>query len=136
MLLIFFIKYARVISLRDKKGATITNALQKCLDKCKRKPYKIWLDKGSNFYNRSVTSCLQDNNIEMYSTHNKKKSVVAERFIRSLKTKIYKQMTSISKNVYIGKLDDIVNKCKIEYHSTIKMKLASVKDILYIDFGK
>ena len=45
-------------------------------------------------------------------------------------------MTSISKNVYIGKLDDIVNKCKIEHHSTIKMKPASVKDILYIDFGK
>ena len=63
----------------------------------------------SEFYNRSMKSWLQDNNIEMYSTHNQGKSVVAERFIRTLKNKIYKYMTSISKNVYIDKLDHIVN---------------------------
>ena len=57
-----------------------------------------------------MKSRLQDNDIEMYSTHNEGKSVVAERFIRTLKNKIYKYTTSISKNVYIDKLDDIVNK--------------------------
>ena len=70
---------------------------------------KIWLDKGSAFYNNSFKKWLKDNDIEMYSTYDKGKSVIAERFIKTLKTKIYKYVTSISKNVYIDKLDDIVN---------------------------
>ena len=72
----------------------------------------------------------------MYSTHNKGKSVVAERFIRTLKSKIYKYMTSISKNVYIDKLDDIVNEYNMEYHTTIKMKPLDVKDNTYINTDK
>ena len=68
--------------------------------------------------------------------HNERKSVVAERFIRILKTKIYKYMTSISKNVYIDKLDDIVNEYNNTYHRTIKMKPVDVKDNTYIDFKK
>ena len=72
----------------------------------------------------------------MYSTHNEGKSVVAERFIRTLKNKIYKYMTSISKNVYIDKLDDIVNKYNNTYHSTIKMKPVDVKSNTYIDSSK
>ena len=72
----------------------------------------------------------------MYSTHNEGKSVVAERFIRTLKNKIYKYMTSISKNVYIDKLDNIVNKYNNTYHSTIKMKPVDVKSSTYIDSGK
>ena len=72
----------------------------------------------------------------MYSTHNEGKSVVAERFIRTLKNKIYKYMTSISKNVYINKLDDIVSECKNTYHRTIKMKPIDVKDNTYINIGK
>ena len=72
----------------------------------------------------------------MYSTNNEGKSVVAERFIRTLKNKIYKYMTSISKNVYIDKLDDIVNKYNNTYHSTIKMKPVDVKSSTYIDSSK
>ena len=72
----------------------------------------------------------------MYLIHNEGKSVVAERFIRTLKTKIYKYMTSISKNVYIDKLDDIVNEYNNTYHTTIKMKPVDVKDNTYIDFKK
>ena len=72
----------------------------------------------------------------MHSTNNKGKSVVAERFIRTLKNKIYKYMTSISKNVYIDKLDDIVKKYNNIYHTTTKMKPADVKDNTYIDFKK
>ena len=68
------------------------------------------VDKGGEFYNKSVKSWLLENNVEMYSMHNKGKSVVAESFIRILEDKIYKYMTSVSKNVYIDKLDDIVNK--------------------------
>ena len=72
----------------------------------------------------------------MYSTHNEGKSVVAERFIKTIKNKIYKYMTSISKNVYIDKLDDIVQKYSNKKHRTIKMKPIDVKDNTYIDFGK
>ena len=69
----------------------------------------------------------------MYSTHNKGKSVVAERFIRMLKSKIHKYMTSISKNVYSDQLDDIVDEYNNTYHTTIKMKPIDVKDNTYIN---
>ena len=72
----------------------------------------------------------------MYSIHNERKSVAAERFIRILKTKIYKYMTSVSKNVHIDKLDDIVSEYNNTYHRTIKMKLVDVNDNTYIDFKK
>ena len=72
----------------------------------------------------------------MYSTHNEGKSVVAEKFVRTLKNKIYKYMTSISTNVYIHKLDDIVNKYNNTYHSTIKMKPVDVKPSTYTESRK
>ena len=68
---------------------------KKILDGSNRKPNKIWVDKGSEFYNRSMKSWLQGNNIEMYSIHNEEISVVAERSIRTLKNKVYKYMTPI-----------------------------------------
>ena len=89
---------------------------------------KIWVDKGSEFYNRSMKSWLEKNYIEMYSKHNEGKSVVADRFIKTIKNKIYKHMTSISKNVYIHKLDDIVNEYSNTKHRTTKMKPIDVKD--------
>ena len=82
-----------------------------------------------------MKSRLEKNDIEMYSTHNEGKSVVAERFIRTIKNKIYKHMTSISKSVYIDKLDDIVNKYNNTRHRIITMKPIDVKDNTYIDFG-
>ena len=78
---------------------------------------------GSEFYNRSMKSWPEKNDIEMFSTHNEGKSVVAKRFIGTLKNKIYKYLTSVSKNVYIDKLDDIVNKYNNTYHGTIKKVL-------------
>ena len=74
-----------------------------------------------------MKSWLEKTYIEMYSKHNEGKSVVAERFIRILKNKIYKYMTLISKNVYIDELDDTVNKYNNTYHSTIKTKPTDVK---------
>ena len=79
---------------------------------------------------------LQDKNIEMHFTYNEGKSVVAERLIRTLRNKTYKYMTSVSKNVYIDKLDNIVNKHNNTYHSTIQMKPVNVKSSKYIDFVK
>ena len=72
----------------------------------------------------------------MYSTHNEGKSVIARRFIRTLKNKIYKYMTSISKIVYIDKLDDIFDKYNNTYHRTTKMKLFDVKPSTYIGSSK
>ena len=131
-----FSKYAWVIPFKYKKGISIVNAFQKILKESNRKPNDIWVDKGSQFYNSSFKKWLKDNDIKMYSTNNEGKSVIAERFIRTLKNKIYKNMISISKNVYIDKLDDIVKKYNNTYHTSIKMKPVDVKDNTYIGFKK
>ena len=77
-----------LLPLKDKKGSTITNGFQKTLNQSNCKPNKVWVDKGSEFHNRSMKSWLQDNDIEIYSTHNESKSVVAERFTRTLRIKL------------------------------------------------
>ena len=92
-----FSKYALVVPLKDKKGVSIVDAFRKILKESEHKPNKIWVDKGSELYNTSFKEWLKDNDIEMHSIHNEEKSVVAERFIRTLKTKIYKYMISVSK---------------------------------------
>ena len=130
-----FSKYAWVVPLKDKKGVSIVAAFQSILKQSNRTPNKIWVDKGSEFYNTSFKKWLQDN-IVMYSTHNEGKSVVAVRFIRTLKNKIHKYMSSTSKNVYINKLNDIVNKYNNKKHRIIKMKPIDVKDNTYIAFDK
>ena len=94
-----FSKYAWVVPLKDKNGLCIVDAFQKILSKSGRKPNKTWVGKGSEFYNNSFKRWLKDNDIEVYSIHNEGKSVIAERFFRTLKTKIYEYVTSISKNV-------------------------------------
>ena len=87
--------------MKDKKGVSIVDAFQKVLDDSKRKPKKIWVDKGSEFYNSSFKKWLKDKDIEMCSIHDEGRSVVAESFIRTLNTKIYKYITSISIYIYI-----------------------------------
>ena len=128
-----FSKYAWVVPLKD---INIVKAFQSILKQSNRKPNKIWVDKGSEFYRAYFKKWLRDNDIVMYSTHNEGNSVVAERFIGTLKSKIYKYMTSISKNVYIDKLDDIVDEYNNTYHTTIKMKPIDVKDNTYINADK
>ena len=80
----------------------------------------MWVDQGSEFYSQSFKDFLKINNIEMYSTFNEGKSVASERFIRTLKNKIFKHMETVSKNVYFDVLDDIVNKYNNTVHRTIK----------------
>ena len=124
-------KYAWVIPLKDKKGITITNAFQKMLGESKHKPNIMSVDRDNEFHNRSMKSWLEKNAVEMHSARNEGKSVVAERFIRILKNIISK-----SKNVYIDKLNDIVNKYNNIYHSTIKMKPVDVNLSTHIDSSK
>ena len=129
-----FSKYAWVIPIKDKKSTSTVNAFKKII--LKRKPNKIWVDQGSEFYNNTFKDFLKINNIEMYSTFNEGKSVVAERFIRTLKNKIYKHMTTISKNVYIDVLNDIVNKYNNTIHRTIKIKPIDVTNDSYVEYNE
>ena len=108
-------KYAFVIPLKDKKGISIVNVFDKIIKKSKRKPNEIWVDQGSEFYNRVFKKWLSDNYIIMYST--------------------FQHMTASGKNVYYDVLDDVVNKYNNTKHSTIKMKPIDVKNNkrVYID---
>ena len=128
-------KYAFVIPLKDKKGTSIVNAFDKIIKQSNRKPNKIWVDQGGEFYNNVFEKWLSDNDINMYSRYNERKSVVAERFIRIL-NKLYKHMTATGKNIYYDVSDDAVNKYNNTKHSTIKMKPIDVGDNnkrVYID---
>ena len=131
-----FSKYDFVVLLKDKKGTTVVNAFQSILDNSKRKPNKIWVDQGSEFYNNHFKKWLKDNNIEMCSAHSEGKSVVAERFIRTLKNKIYKHMTAISKNVYFDVLNGNVDKYNNAYHKTIKVKPIDDKNDYFTEYNE
>ena len=124
-----------VVSLKDKKGISIVNAFNKIMKQSNRKPNKICVDQGGEFYNHNFKKWLSDNDIIMYSTYNEGKSVVAERFIRTLKNKLYKNMTATDKNEYYDVLDDVVNEYNNTKHNTIKTKPKDVGDNkrVYID---
>ena len=127
-------KYAFVVPLKDEKGISITNAFKK--KQSGRKPNKIWVDQGSVFYNHDFKRWLSSNAIIMYSTYNERKSVVVERFIRTLKNKLYKHMTATGKNAYYDVLDDVVNEYNNTKHNNIKMKPKDIKNDnnrVYID---
>ena len=82
-----FSKCAWVVPVKNKKGTNIVNTFKKIISEGRRKPNKMWVDQGSEFCNNSFKDFLKLNNIEMYSTYNEGKTVVAERFIRTLKKK-------------------------------------------------
>ena len=94
-----FSKYAWVVPLKDKKEVSIVNEFQSSFKKSNRKPNQIWVDQSSEFYNNVFKKWLKDNDISMYCKYNEGKSVVSERFIRTLKNKIYKHMKAIPKKV-------------------------------------
>ena len=131
-----FSRYAWVIPLKNKKGDSVVEGFKKIFDDSNRKPNKIWVDHGSEFYINKFKSFLKKNSIEMCSTYNEGKSVVAERFIKTLKNEIYKHITNIGKNVYFNVLDDIVDKYNNSFHSSIKMKPKDVTDIKYAEYSE
>ena len=129
-----FSRYSWVIPLKNKKGDSIVEGFENILRNSGRKPSKIWIDHGSEFYNKKFKKFLKENDIKMYSTHNEGKSVVAERFIKTLKIKIYKHMTYVGKNVYFNVLDDIVDKYNNSFHSSIKVKPKDVTDDSFVEY--
>ena len=130
-----FTKCAWIIPLKDERGITINNDFQKVLDESKRKPNIIWIDKGSKSYNRTMKSEIEESEIEMYLTHDEGKSFVAGRFIKTSKNEIHKYMTSISKNMYIDKLN-IVNKYNNIYHTTIKKNPSALNEAYILTLNK
>ena len=121
--------------MKDKKWSSIVNAFQKIISEGS-KPKKIWVDKSSEFYNNSFKIFLKINNIEMHSIYNEGKFVVAERFIRMLKSKIFKHVTAASKNVYFDVLDDIVHKYNKIVHRSIKMKPINATSDSYAEYNE
>ena len=135
MIFFYVIFFSWIVRLKDKRGFTIVNAFQIILDISKRKPKKIWIDQGIELYDNAFKKSLKYNDIEMYSTYNEWKSIVAETFIRTFKNMIYKHMTAVSKNVYFDVLDYIVDKYHNTYHKIIKMKHANVKSYSYTEYN-
>ena len=131
-----FSKYAWVIPLKNEKGESIVEGFENILDNSNRKPNKIWVDHGSEFYNNKCKKFLKDNDIEIYSTFNEGRSVVAERFIKTLKYKIYKHMTTIVENVYSNDLDDNVKRYNNTIHSSMKMKPKDVNDDSFVEYSE
>ena len=132
---LYLSKYAWVVSLKDKRGISIINAFQKIISEG-RKPNKIQVVQGSKFYNELLKRFLKINNIEMYSTYNEGKYVVAERFIRTLKNKIFKHMAAVSRNVYFDVLDIIVDKYNNTVYRSIKMKPMDVMSNFYAEYNE
>ena len=121
--------------MKGKWGITIVNAFQKIISKG-RKPNKKWVDQGREFYNKLFKRFLKIKNIEIFSTYKEEKSVVAEKFIRTMKNKIFKHMTAISKNVYFDVLDDIANKYNNTVHRTMKIKPIDVTSDSYAEYNE
>ena len=122
-------------SFNSKREITIVNALQKIISKG-QKPNKIWLDQGSGFYNNLFKRFLKISNIEICSTYKEAKPVAAERFITTLKNKIFKHISAVSKNVYLDVLDDIVNKYNNTVHRTITMNPTDVTSDFYAEYNE
>ena len=115
-----FSKHAFAIPLKDKKGITIKNALEKIF--IKRKPKFLWTDNGKEYYNNQVNDLLEKNNIKLCSTYNSEiKSSVIERFNRAFKNMMYKKFTENNNTIFYNIIDKLVNEYNNKYHRTIKM---------------
>ena len=119
-----FSKYGWLIPLKDETGKSVASALKTIFKE--RKPEKIWVDKGKEFYNKNVKDL-----VELYSTENEEKSSVVERWIRTMKEKMWKYFTDKNTNVYLNQLSSLVKEYNNTRHSSIKMTsvYASKKEI-------
>ena len=117
-----FTKYAWVKPLKYKKGKTVLDAFIEIVNESNRKPNKLWVDQGKEFYNERMQKYSVLNECLMYSTHHEGKSVIAERFIKTLKAKIYKKMTAYDTKSYLPYLNKLVNQYSNTYHHLIDKK--------------
>ena len=126
--------------MKDKKRVSTVNTFETVLRNLKRKPNKIWVDQGREFYNSQFKKFFKESNIQMYSICNERKYVVAETIFKTLKNRIYKHMADVSKNVYFDVLDDdtgctpswsqevsAISKIKIQFHGLMLLMTQMVK---------
>ena len=116
-----FSKFAWVEPLKDKKGSSITTAFADIIKTYKRKPEYLWVDKGSEFYNKTFKEWLLQNDIELYSTFNEGKAVIIERFNRTLKSRMYKQFTIQNNTIWYNIIDKLVDEYNKTKHGSIKL---------------
>ena len=109
-----FSKYGYLVPLKDKMGKSVASALKTIFKE--RKPEKMWVDKGKEFYNKDVKEL-----IELYSTENEEKSSVVERWIRTMKERMWKYFTDNNTNHYVNILSVLVKDYNNTRHSSIKM---------------
>ena len=114
-------KYAWAIPLKDKSGKSTTTALKSLIEKEKRKPHKIWSDKGKEFYNTTFLHYLKEQNIQIYSTNSDLKAVFVERFNRTLLDLIKEPMYIEGKGNWLNHLDAALDKYNNRVHGTTKM---------------
>ena len=112
-----FSKFGWMLPLKDKTGKSIADAFKEIFTKSKRKPEKLWTDKGREFYNKHV----KELDVELYYTENEEKSSVAERWKRTMKEKMFKYFTANNTKKYTDVLDDFVERYNNTRHSSIKM---------------
>ena len=115
-----FNKYGWIVPLKDKKGETIEEAFKTIFEEG-RKPKKLWTDKGREFYNKNMDDLRKLYDIELYSTENEEKSSIAERWIRTMKEKMFKYFTDNNTNRYIDVLPDLVEDYNNTVHSSTKL---------------
>ena len=120
MVLDLFSKYGWIVPLKDKKGETVTEAFKTIL-KEGRKPQYLWTDKGKEYYNKNMKELLEKNGITLYSTENDEKSSVCERWNRTIKTKMWEQLTVQGNTQYLNILPKILSQYNNTKHSSIKM---------------
>ena len=118
-----FTKYGWVKPLKDRKGKTFLNAFIEIVNESNHKPNKLWVDQGREFYNKLMRKWLDYNNILMCSTYNEGDSVIVERFIKTLKSKIYNNVIANDSKSYLSYLNKLVDQYNNSYHHSVNKNL-------------
>ena len=116
-----FSKFVWSVPIRDKTGKSIVEAFQHIINESNRKPKKLWVDQGTEFYNRSFKKWLDDHNIDIYSAYNEGKAVIIERFNRTLKERMWKYFSAKNTHHYLDILNELIQRYNTTKHSSIKM---------------
>ena len=116
-----FSKYGWIEPFKDKKTESVSLAFDHIIKKSKRKPEKLWTDKGSEFISKHFKEFLKTHSIILYHTQNEEKSSIVERWNKTMKNKMWKMFSANNNTVYWDKLDKLVDDYNITYHSSIKM---------------
>ena len=128
MVIDVFSKFGWIEPLQNKKGETVAAAFEKIF-KSGRQPRLLWTDKGKEFYNKNVNQLLSRNNIKLYSTENKEKSSVAERFNRTIKQQMWKMFSANNNTIYYDKIDELLKNYNSSWHRSVRMAPLEANDI-------